>query len=565
MKFLANSIAWKVMLPIITFFALVLFALIAIVPQNLEQRLLQDVEASARNSVDQLKSLRHYYTQNIVQAVVSDTDISASTKHEGINGVIPVPATFLHDISGVMSSADTQYELYSPYPFKQRQGRSLDAFAQRAWDALNKQSDATYIEHSKQNGRDIVRVGVADTLNAQACVACHNAHPDSPKTDWQLGDVRGVLEVSVDVSEQFSSNQRFTAALIAVLIVLLGAVLVVIRLSFYKFIQNRVRRINRAVDRVVEGDLSHELDCGASSDELAQVMRSLNRVTRSYRETIELIGGAASKLKGRAAQLGDVVASATSGATKQALLSAHTQSAMTQMLDTVDLVSAAADEANLAAGHTQTVSDQGRDVVAGSVTVIERMSTQAENSAEIIEKLQLSVERIGTVSSVIGSIAEQTNLLALNAAIEAARAGAHGRGFAVVADEVRALANKTMQSTEEINEIIAVLQTTTEAMVSSMALTNEQAGAAVLQIQDTQRALASIGEQIAQINEVNARIKVSTDEQTATAAGVNESIHQIASISESVEQGAEQIASNAEDLDQLAQAMLVRCQGFKTE
>ena len=51
------------------------------------------------------------------------------------------------------------------------------------------------------------------------CVSCHNTHPDSPKTNWKLGDVRGVLEIIRPLDSiiaQINAGLRETFALMAI-------------------------------------------------------------------------------------------------------------------------------------------------------------------------------------------------------------------------------------------------------------------------------------------------------------------------------------------------------------
>jgi methyl-accepting chemotaxis protein len=156
------------------------------------------------------------------------------------------------------------------------------------------------------------------------------------------------------------------------------------------------------------------------------------------------------------------------------------------------------------------------------------------------------------VLNVIRDIADQTNLLALNAAIEAARAGEQGRGFAVVADEVRTLANRTQESTSEIQTMIERLQTAARNAVTSMESGQSLTLSNVKQADKAGLALDEIASAVKTISDMNAMIASAAEEQSAVAEEINRSVVNITQISDETATGARQTTSTAEALAGLA-------------
>ncbi len=99
---------------------------------------------------------------------------------------------------------------------------------------------------------------------------------------------------------------------------------------------------------------------------------------------------------------------------------------------------------------------------------LHRMTEDTATTSVKVSELSQRAEDIGGIVNMIKAISEQTNLLALNAAIEAARAGEMGRGFAVVADEVRNLAARASEATNEIEELVTIIQTDTQEAKAQM-------------------------------------------------------------------------------------------------
>jgi methyl-accepting chemotaxis protein len=226
--------------------------------------------------------------------------------------------------------------------------------------------------------------------------------------------------------------------------------------------------------------------------------------------------------------------------------------AINQMTATVQEVASNATNAAASANSADNNAKVGKEVVAATSDAISRLADEVENATNVIKGVEQDSASIGSVLDVIKGIAEQTNLLALNAAIEAARAGEQGRGFAVVADEVRSLASRTQESTQEIEEMIAKLQTGSKNAVGVMEQSREQAQAGVEQAREAAEALESITGAVATINDLNTQIASAAEEQSAVSEEINRSVVSISQISEETATGAEQTTSSANDLSKLA-------------
>jgi class 3 adenylate cyclase len=154
-------------------------------------------QASDLSSV--IASIRGYYANHVVARVLTiPGETQVLPNYEDVPGAIPIPATLSLELGRVISEqqANISYRFVSDYPFANRLPHRLDAFETAALAALRANPKQELVEVTGSLLTDQVR-HVAPILMKAPCVACHNTHPDSPKRDWKVGDVRGIQEVAV--------------------------------------------------------------------------------------------------------------------------------------------------------------------------------------------------------------------------------------------------------------------------------------------------------------------------------------------------------------------------------
>jgi methyl-accepting chemotaxis protein len=212
----------------------------------------------------------------------------------------------------------------------------------------------------------------------------------------------------------------------------------------------------------------------------------------------------------------------------------------------------AAESAVEATNLAEKNASQCSSVLKDAMKAIGLLSSEVDQTSTVINNLAKESEKIGSVLGVIRGIAEQTNLLALNAAIEAARAGETGRGFAVVADEVRSLANKTQESTEEIQNMINVLQSGSKSSVEAMTRSKAQAHESVSKATLSDEALSQIVSAISTINEMNIKITGAVKEQKSVSDQVNSELGSVTELAENTAQYTEKTYRTSQDIAELA-------------
>jgi class 3 adenylate cyclase len=161
-------------------------------------------QANDLNSV--VTSVRGYYASNVVGRVLaSPGSTQVVHNYETIPGAIPIPATLSLELGRVINEQqeNISYRFVSDFPFKNRAPHALDDFETNALATLRVRSNQKLTDVSWSVFSDRVRL-VAPVVMGAACVGCHNSHPESPKRDWKVGDVRGIQEITI--SQAFANN-----------------------------------------------------------------------------------------------------------------------------------------------------------------------------------------------------------------------------------------------------------------------------------------------------------------------------------------------------------------------
>ncbi|QQQ50963.1 methyl-accepting chemotaxis protein [Pseudomonas syringae] len=315
------------------------------------------------------------------------------------------------------------------------------------------------------------------------------------------------------------------------------------------------------VERVASGDLSRNLNVDRK-DELGKLQATIQRMTVSLRELVGGIRDGVTQIASAAEELSAVTEQTSAGVNSQKVETDQVATAMHEMTATVQEVARNAEEASEAAVTADRQARDGERVVNEAISQIERLASAVSNSSEAMGALKQESDKIGSVLDVIKSVAEQTNLLALNAAIEAARAGEAGRGFAVVADEVRSLAQRTQKSTEEIEALIARLQSGTQQATTVMDSSRELSTSSVELTRRAGGSLENITKTVSAIQAMNQQIAAAAEEQSATAEEINRSIINVRDVSEQTSAASEETAASSVELARLGNHLQVLVSRF---
>jgi methyl-accepting chemotaxis protein len=398
-----------------------------------------------------------------------------------------------------------------------------------------------FTEQLKSSGQGAELQGAASQFH-QAFIALGKGNQSMGLSadDGLQGQMRSAIHATeqqlermiTDVTDAIDSAVSAAKLLAVTLFVIVLTVVVTLVMLTSQSIIRPIDAVSSTISRIrQQNDFRLRVDTDGK-DEMSTMAGDFNAMLGDFQDLIKGVNQAMTMLDGATAELAASIAKTRQGMGAQQSESDMVATAVTEMGATIEQIASHTEATATKAQNTNHNAIHGMKEVENTVNSIHTLSAQLEDATVVLSELEKDSSTIGSVLDVIRGIAEQTNLLALNAAIEAARAGEQGRGFAVVADEVRSLAQRTAESTRQIEQIIHGLQSRTRNIVQVMQHCRQQGQNSVQQAQTANDLLGAITADVNTIMEMTTQIATAIDEQSKVAAEVNSNVVRIRDITE---------------------------------
>lgn len=372
-----------------------------------------------------------------------------------------------------------------------------------------------------------------------------------PNTNWRLA-------VTLPKKEMTEAIDKLTLLVGGLSVVLLLASVAAIMFTTSS-ITRPITRVSKMADEMAHGDLTHRVDINTNDEigllaqsantmagNLALLVRQIRELTGEVYQTATTMNESAMKTEDIAEQINQAINSLAEGAEQQSGSVSNSVHQISQMADSISLISSNISTVNQASETIGKMVEKGQDAVSLQGSKMVENTHATANVSVAIRSLDEMVKEIGQIVEVIDGIASQTNLLALNAAIEAARAGEQGRGFAVVADEVRKLAEQSSNATGKIGDSIKEIISRTEKAVQETARAEQAVHEQEATVREVVEIFRNIRTSIDQMRHQFTEVNQKTAGIAIQADGIRQSIDAISNVVEVNAAGSEEVAASTE-------------------
>ncbi len=463
---------------------------------------------------------RKQYTKNIVVKLKKDgvTNVHPNRNYTNLDGGIPLPATFVQEVSSSINEKGVySYDLLSRWNINKEKGLRTD-FEKEAFDYLYRKEGKEFLRFMEHNGIFTLRYATADIASAEGCVKCHNAHDDSPKKDFKLGEVMGILVVNIPIGTISAKTEAFFAdsgdkefgedtflKTKKIFDITLGALInggkAPLDMEMTKF-----TTLHPCSDRPI---LAKLIDAKKHWDSTQESLKSLldaeinsaeyivayDDAHTSANSTMDIINDAAALYKSKSNAnmslllkvqtlsvvivcsviglgwlffarplirfLSRLVERLTDGSTQVASAAAELSSAgqslaqgSSEQASSLEETSASMEEMSSMTKQNAKNADEASKLVDVCITDAENGNKAAAEVSRSMEEIAASSKKIAEITKIIDGIASQTNALALKAGQDTSQIIKQGNSFAVVAKEVRNLANKSTDAAKDTRVIV---------------------------------------------------------------------------------------------------------------